>query len=1041
MLRHTSITLERVEKFVSDTYFTDVNIYGKIYPKILRHPLQLKVFHAPGRISYDEAMKGEYVETKVGESFGPSWSTHWFKVTGSIPPQFKGKEVHLLWNSGSEGLIWKDGEPLQGLTGGTWVDKRIHYRLTHSAKGDEKVDLEIEMACNGMFGVGKDGLINAPDPTRTFTLSQAEVAVYDPLAYSLYLDLIMLHEIAKKLHEKNVRGAQALYVANQMINIINVEDESRETWLKAKQLSKEFFSVPNGGAQHSVTAIGHCHIDLGWLWPYAETRRKAGRSWATQILYMEDYPNYKFTQSQAQLFEWCKKDYPQLYKRVIEKVKSGQFVPTGGTWVEMDGNLPSGESFVRQFVYGQKLYKQEFGIQATEFWLPDTFGYSGQLPQVVTHCGIKNFITQKLSWNNINKFPYNTFLWEGIDGSQVLTHFPPANTYNSNVSIKEVVNSSKNNKDKDRSNHSLLVFGHGDGGGGPNVEMLERLERVKDVDGIPKVEQESTAHFFSKVTPDKEKLLTWIGELYFELHRGTYTSQAKTKLGNRVSEILLHDSEFVATLAHLVNKKYNYPQDKLDVAWKYVLLNQFHDVLPGSSIGMVYKDALEYYGIVSKICHEIIDEAKDSIFHGNEKKDFAVINATSFDRTEVITLPDEFKKAKNTQVTFDGKSLGVVSSPSLGFSSIHTEKTSEEFFHKSSVSAHESNGVITLENSFVRVVIQSDGEISSVFHKPTKREAIEPGKTGNKFVLFDDIPLFWDGWDTEVYSLQKTYPLGKGKATLLESGPLRAVVQVQYPHLTQLSSISQVITLTATSPRVDFITDVDWHESRKFLKVEFPTSVRSPTATYEIQFGHVTRPTHFNTTWDMARFEVCGHRWGDLSEYNFGFALLNDSKYGYQCHRNVLRLSLLRAPKSPDDECDMGSQHFVYSILPHKGTLQESDVIKEGYALNYPLRVTGLPQHAAENLSTTFKVISEEGSKSVIIETIKIAEDKDGVVLRVYESLGGLAKFKLSSSLPFKGLVKCSGLEAQEKHLQWDRGVSEEITLTPFQVNTFKLLL
>eukprot|EP01111_Echinosteliopsis_oligospora_P011163 TRINITY_DN3615_c0_g1_i1.p1 TRINITY_DN3615_c0_g1~~TRINITY_DN3615_c0_g1_i1.p1 ORF type:complete len:1063 (+),score=284.46 TRINITY_DN3615_c0_g1_i1:57-3191(+) len=1036
MLRHRKITEERLEKFVSDTYFKDVNIKGKIFP--VSAPLtNLSVYHAPGRITVQDAKKAEYTPSKVGDSFGPSWSTHWFKVTADVPSgeEWVGKEIVLRWNGGCEAMVWIDETPIQGLTGGTWVDKRTEYRLTKSAKGGDHFEFMVELACNGMFGTGRDGLINAPDMDKTYTLSQAEIAVFDKEAYDLTLDIVTLWEVAKKCPEDSEISVQALYVANKMVNATNTDD--RSTWAQARKIGQQFFSQKNGSRQHNITSIGHCHIDVAWLWPYAETKRKSARSFATQILYMEDYPKYTFTQSQAQLYDWVKQDYPSLFEKMRAKIKSGQFLPTGGTWVEMDGNIPCGEAFIRQFLFGQRFFQKEFGVRCTEFWLPDTFGYSAQLPQVIKHCGIDYFMTQKLSWNNINKFPHTTFLWEGIDGSQVLTHFPPACTYNSSCEIGDIVNTAKDCKDKDRCNESLLVYGHGDGGGGPNVEMLERLKRIEDVDGLPKVQGRSVHDFFLRCEPHRDELLTWVGELYFELHRGTYTSQAGTKKGNRKSEHLLHDAEFLSSVA-LSAKGLPYSGEINDM-WKIVLLNQFHDVLPGSSIGMVYDDASSYYTQVANTLNLLMSRLYLCLFGDAGETvpaNIAVINTTGFDREEVVELSST--SLVTPQKNSASVSLGIVRVPPYSFTILPSSSFITPAPHVK-VTEDQATGAVVLENQYVRLTIDAEGHITSLFCNKTHRDAISSGLKANKFIIYDDVPLFWDAWDVEVYSLEKAYTTGKAKVKVVENGPLRVSVEVRYENLTKNSSLSQIISLTAVSPRVDFDTTVNWNEAHKFLKVEFPTSIRSPVATYDIQFGHIQRPTHFNTSWDMARFEVCAHKWADLSEHGFGLALLNDCKYGYATHNNIMRLSLLRSPKAPDDQCDMGVHTFRYSLLVHEGSVQRDGVIKHGYEVNTPLRVVPVGANASAPFSG--QSIFSVDNPAVVIETIKKAEESDDIIIRVYESYGGTASFTIRSPLLFKGLVVCNGLEEDTKQqVGWADGSSSKLILTPFKVGTYKLI-
>jgi len=1059
MQKHQSITIERIEKFLSDTYFVDSNIYGRIYPEINKDAVTLQVSEVCDRISYNDAQKLKYKEGKVGDVFGPSWTTFWFKVHVQVPTSWKGKVVHFLWNSSSEALIWRNGIPIQGLTGGTWVDKRVEYKLLDNSQGGEVFDFEIEMACNGMFGVGKDGLINPCDPNKTFTLTRAEIGVFDKEAYELYTYVSMLYDISKNFKEESLRKVQAIWVANDIINKCNVSDPS--TYHQCIQLAEKFFDQKNGDAMTTVSSIGHCHIDIAWLWPYAETKRKCARSFATQILYMDQYKEYKFTQSQAQAYKWTKELYPELYQKIKEKVAQGQFIPTGGSWVEMDGNLPSAESFIRQFLMGQTFFKKEFGEYCNVFWLPDTFGYSGQLPQVIRHMGIDYFMTQKLSWNNINKFPHNTFIWEGIDGSSVLTHFPPANTYNSAADVKEVVMSSTNNKDIDRSNHSLLVYGHGDGGGGPTIEMIERLTRLSDTDGIPKVEFNTPEQFFKKLEPDRQNLLTWVGELYFELHRGTYTSQALTKKGNRVCEFELHASELLSSYCDILIKDYKSPD--FNPLWELVLLNQFHDVLPGSSIGMVYKDALEHHQQVisdtKKLTNSSIGQIVDSLVATDkssidskqeEKSDFIMVyNPIDFSVSRVVEIPRSSNQSisdqnhSSLQTTYNGVPLATISVPANGFSVVDISSKDSIINEQPKVPSTAeqlADGSIVMKNAYVELTISKQGNISSLIELQTGREIIPSGQVGNSFVLFEDICLFWQAWDIEIYSQEKPISNLIGSVKLLEKGPLRSVVQCHFSQgfPSGNSSLTQSIILYHNSARIDFETECDWHEKNKLLRVQFPTNIRSTFATYDIQAGHLTRPTHTNTSWDMAKFEVCGHKWADLSEYDFGLSLLNDCKYGYAIHDGCLQLSLLRAPKAPDEDCDMGHHSFTYSIYPHTGTVQSCGVIKEGYQLNTKFYLSE-PFSLSKNTHVETSLISTD-KRSVVIETIKKAEDGNGHIVRVYESFGGHTSFQFTTSIlpiPFKTITPVNGLEIQQSQpVPWN----SKFTLSPFQIKSFKIL-
>ncbi|MCS7062154.1 MAG: glycoside hydrolase family 38 C-terminal domain-containing protein, partial [Anaerolineae bacterium] len=927
MLKHVEITRRRVQAFIAA-------LKGLVYSH--RAPVALSVYSAPGRISYEEALSGSYRPAQIGETFGPLWSTHWFRVDVTIPAAWKGQEVHLLWDSTSEACVWQDGQPMQGLTGtaGEGGPIRSEYRLTSAAHGGESMTVYIEMACNGLFGVP----LNEGDLRSRLLglLQQAEIAVFDREAWDLLSDYVIIADMAVHLPANTPRAGQALWTANAMANTIHLHD--RSTWPRARQIATEFFKARNGDGQHNLSAIGHAHIDTAWLWPLAETKRKCYRTFSTALRYMEDYPFYIFGCSQAQQWEWMKEHHPALYEKMKAKAKAGQFVPVGGTWVEPDCNLPNGESLVRQFLFGQRFFMHELGIRCIEFWNPDVFGYSGALPQIIRGAGMKYFLTQKLSWNQFNKPISSTFIWEGIDGSRVLTHFPPADTYNAMMNVEEVVRNVREFKDHERANESYMLYGFGDGGGGPTLAMLEQLKRMTDVDGLPRVQSRAPADFFLRCEQDIKEPLVWSGELYFELHRGTYTTQARNKLANRRSEFLLHDIEFLFSVVHALSfkstpsdsTKVRYPADEINRLWKLVLLNQFHDIIPGSSINQVYVDSAAHYAEILSKGATLRDQAVQALTVSGSPgaspsteagHSVLVVNTLSAPRSEVVELPDGFIGAQRAA---NGRWLGVVSAPAMGYS-IGAPSGAVD----APVTVGESKDTIVLENGLVRATFDRAGHLLSLFDKRAQRESIEAGRPGNHFVLFDDKPLNWDAWDVDVFHLEKRYEdsITCTSVNVIEHGPLRGAVTFEFA-LSDKSTLKQTVFLSATSGRLDFHTQIDWHEREVFLKVEFPLAVRAPNATYEIQFGHLQRPTHFNTSWDMARFEVCAHRWADLSEPDFGVALLNDCKYGYATHGNVMRLSLLRAPTSPDPLADIGQHSLTYALLPHAGPPQEAGVIE-----------------------------------------------------------------------------------------------------------------
>ncbi|XP_004070042.1 alpha-mannosidase 2C1 [Oryzias latipes] len=1016
VLKNRRTLLERAEKFISDVYFTDCNLRGRLYGDSC--PLQsIASFISPKRIPFSEASTQKFEPYTVGDTFGPTWWTCWFKVTLTIPESWRGKEVHLLWESDGEGMVWKDGHPVQGLTK---EGEKTSYILSDCLQSEDphSFTLYVEVACNGLFGAGQGSMIATPDPNRRFSIHKAELVIFNRDVRELLTEFEMLVDIVKELGEREQRGYQALFTVNEMVNRCDPTDPS--SFSEAHNLACKFFNQRNGESQHTVHAMGHCHIDSAWLWPYEETIRKCGRSWVTVISLMEKNPEFTFTCSQAQQFQWVKSWYPGLFSRIQYFVKKGQFIPVGGTWVEMDGNLPSGESMIRQFLEGQRFFNQEFGTYCKEFWLPDTFGYSAQLPQIMRGCGIPNFLTQKLSWNLVNTFPHNTFFWEGLDGSQVLTHFPPGNSYEMKGKIEDLVKTVKNNKDKGRANHSAALFGFGDGGGGPNQLMLDRLRLVQDTDGLPRVQMSSPDQLFSQLQADSSLLCTWTGELFLELHNGTYTTQAQIKRENRQCEALLRDVEIASSLALCRSKTFSYPQEKLQRLWRLLLLNQFHDVIPGSCTAMVVEDALKYYEDIRADASILLHEACEAL--GSKGSTAGLFNSLPWERQEVIEIKDGP----------GGLDLVLVEVPSIGISTIKAIQPVTAV----SVTC-QADGTVVMENGILRTAINQDGTLASLHLINANREALSDGCRGNQFVVFDDVPLYWDAWDVMDYHLQTRKPVEEviQPVHVVSSGGLRASVSFTL-RISDKSTIVQEIVMDAMSPYLKFNTKVEWAESHKFLKVEFPVRVRSPNATYEIQFGHLQRPTHWNTSWDWARFEVWGHKWADLSEHNFGVSLLNDSKYGYSIHKNTMTLSLIRAPKAPDSTADMGAHQFTYAIMPHTGSFQDASVIQAAYNLNFPLR--RMQCHPDTKAWSSFSV-----TKPVILETIKQAEDAKGtLVVRLYESHGSSLTATLCTTLPVKEAWHCDLLErrdpARPAHVTSD-GIM--LSFRPFQIVTLLLVL
>ena len=996
MQKHLEITRNRLQTFLNPD-----QLLGKLYPA--KASVKLAVFRAPGRITFAEAARGKYRPAHIGEQFGPLWATFWFKIDITIPTAWRGKEVVFLWDSNSEACIWQNGVPVQGLTGSgaaAWLKLagpiRNRFLLVPRARGGERQTLFVEVACNQLFGES--------NKLELGKLTQAEIAVFDREAWDFLWDYTVIADMARQLPPQTPRAGQALWAANAIINACDLEN--RATWPAARRIARQFFVAQNGDGQHNLSAIGHAHIDTAWLWPLAETKRKCYRTFSTAVGMMDLYPDYKFVCSQAQQFDWMKTEQPALYAKIKRYARAKRFVPAGGTWVEPDCNIPSGESLVRQFLVGQRFFKKEFGRYCREFWNPDVFGYNGQLPQIMRGAGIARFLTQKLSWNQINKPQAHTFWWEGIDGSRVLTHFPPADTYNGDCSVRELLFNVSNYKDLDRSNESYYLFGYGDGGGGPTWEMVEQLRRARDVDGLPRTTQRSPAEFFTRLETDMKELTAQVGELYLECHRGTYTTQAQNKLSNRRSEDLLHDVEFLAAVSGG-----RYPATELARLWKLVLLNQFHDIIPGSSITDVYRDSAAHYADIAATGAKLRAAALAKLLPAGNQR-VAVVNTLGFPRREVVSVA-----GRHT----------IVAAPVMGYA-VQTPAANTD----QPVTLAETAGGFVLENQFLRATLHRSGHVTSLFDKRTGHEILA-GKA-NHFVIFDDVPNNFDAWDVDVFHREKRREVAGAKSCrVIERHPLRVTLEFVVD-LSATSRLTQRVTLDAVAPRLDFAATADWNENRKLLKVEFPTTIRSDVATYEIQFGHVQRPTHFNTSYDLARFEVCAYRWADLSEPGCGLALLNDCKYGHATFRNVMQLSLLRSPKNPDPVADMGRHQFRYALLPHAGDLRAAGVIPAARAFNAPLLTHNTNAVAGER--SFFQV----NSPAVVIDTVKKAEDSNDIIIRLYESHGAHGRVRFTCALPVKTVTRCNFLEDDEARLTWRNG-GVTLAVRPFQIVTLKLAM
>jgi len=1043
MLKHPQITEGRIRSALP-------RIQSLIYP--LKDKLEIASWTVGGEpVPSEKALRAKYTPFEVGGAWGALWDTCWLRFRGKIPTAWKGKEVVALVRltpGGSEGftaegLIYQDGKPVRAIN-----VHRSEVELASRAKGGEKFEFFVEAAANASAPDGSGAKLNLPNfgGAPAFRLEQAELAVIDRAAFDYYYDFLVGVEAMEALPEDGQRRAELREALNASLN--QFDDTDPSSLKPARNALRDVLSRHNGDTSHTISAIGHAHIDTAWLWPLRETIRKCARTFSTALDYMDRYPDYVFCCSQAQQYAWMKHLYPEIWERIKKAIRRGQWEPVGSMWIETDCNIPSGESLIRQILHGKRFFETELGVETKDVWIPDVFGYAASLPQIMRKARIDYFLTQKISWSQFNKFPHHTFNWEGIDGTRIFTHFPPADTYNADTGPSELAKNQKNFKDHGLATRSLLVYGYGDGGGGPSIAMLEKARRLRDFDGLPKLVQEKSLTFFQKAAADSKHTPLWVGELYLELHRGTYTTQAKNKRGNRKSEFLLRTAELFDSLSLALSplRKESAATPKsavydvtsldhsdptshaaaLDRAWKLVLLNQFHDIIPGSSIHWVYQDSDRDYATVRELGESVVTSSLASFLPQIDTTGLSapilIFNSLGFRRREVLSLPD-------------GR-LASVDVPPLGYTVVDER---DEFLDRSDSPVHvtTTRSGIVIDNGIVRLRINNSGHLTSVFDHRSHREALTPGRPGNVFHLHEDIPNNWDAWDVDIFYKEKTKELHDAESVeVIEEGPLRAAVRIIRKFGN--SRIEQQVVLHAGSARIDFPTKVDWAEDRKFLKVAFPVNVRAMHATYEIQYGHLQRPTHKNTSWDLARFEVCAQKWADLSEPGFGVALLNDCKYGYDIDGDVMRLSLLRAPISPDPLADRGKHEFTYAILPHAGDLREGRVIEEAYALNAPLLAKEIKKQKGDlpGSHSFFHV----DSPSAVIESVKVAEEGGALILRLYEAHGSRGSVRLTTTLPIRKVFRADLLEKNMEPLPFKQQ-SVSLDLAPFQIETLKLLL
>ncbi|MFD4545867.1 alpha-mannosidase [Streptomyces sp. NPDC058466] len=995
-------------------------------------PLQLSAWFVQGEpVPVADALSAPYEPFALGSTWGGPWATTWLRATARIPQEWAGRRVEAVFDldfdltkgpgGQAEGLVHDaDGAPMQGLH-----PYNRSVLLAESATGGDPVDLLVELAANPPIVASAalhihHGSRETAGTEHLYRLKQAEIAVRDDDVWHLIHDIEVLDELMHELPLGSTRRHEILYALRRAADVVDPADVAHSA-AQARRCLTDVLSRPAHASVHTVAAVGHAHIDSAWLWPVRETVRKCARTFTNMTVLAQEYPELVFACSSAQQYAWMKEQRPEIFARMKKAAADGNWVPVGGMWVEADGNLPGGEALARQLVYGRRFFVEEFGVEQKGVWLPDSFGYNANYPQLAKLAGAEWFLTQKLSWNETNKLPHHTFDWEGIDGSRIFTHFPPVDSYTASLTAAELAHAEDNFADKGVATRSLVPFGYGDGGGGPSRSMLEKARRLRNLEGSPKVVLETPDAFFAAARAERDQLPVWRGELYLENHRGTYTSQARTKRGNRRSEALLREAELWAATA-AVRAGAAYPYEALESLWRRVLLNQFHDILPGSSIAWVHEQAEREYGAIHAELDALVAEATGH-FPGRP----ALLNAGPYARREVAVVEDaDFSGAQRLA---DGRTAVLAEADALS-SGVAVGA------HRGEVTAAAEDGGFVLDNGVVTLVVDRRGLITSVYDHTAQRETIAPGTVGNLLQLHPDDPNLWSAWNIDTYYRDTVCDLAEADAvTLVDEGPLLASVRVERTH--GASRFVQHIELAAESRQVTVRSDIDWQERDTVLKAAWPLDVHAERESAEIQFGHVQRPTHENTSWDAARFELWAHRWVHVGERHWGAALLGDSTYGHDIRRDTredggttttVRLSLLRSPHSPDPQADRGHHRFSYALL---AGARIEEAIAGGYALNLPLRPAPGQTRPLVALDT----------QDVVVESVKLADDRSGdVVVRLYEACGGAVTARLTAGFPLTAVHDCDLLERPERELS--QGLDDatvELRLRPFQIRTLRL--
>ncbi len=999
-------------------------------------PLEWTGFVTSEELGYPRAMaEGDFQPVPEGTRWGHNWEYLWVRTTLTVPESAAGEKLVLRLDLGGESAVYVDGKEF-GCRRAEWVKDDLHRMsdlvLTESAVPGTSYEVAVEVYAGHDFPGCRRGPQFAetpawqPDDARLRTVTRhCSFGRWNELAYQLYLDVRFLRSARRGLFGDTLHKQDINEALKQFTLTVDFEQPAADRnadYQKAREALAPILARHNGSTAPQFYAFGHAHIDVAWLWPLAETERKVHRTFAAQVAHMDRYPGYKFLQSQPHLYRMAKELYPDLYARIKEKVAAGQWIPEGGMWVEADTNVSGGEALIRQFVHGKRFFREEFGVDNKMLWLPDVFGYNAALPQIMKGCGIEWFSTQKIWWayNGGEQFPYNDFYWQGLDGTAIRTFLHVS--YTSDTDAETMGRRWNDRRQKYGLRGFMIPFGYGDGGGGPTREHIENVLRQKDFEGLPRMDFAHPNDYFEN-TPEPTD--TYVGELYLQCHRGVQTSQAKVKWGNRKCELALRETEALGVLAKQAG--YTYPLAAIDEHWKQVLLCQFHDILPGSSIHRVYEEAYKTHTDILNALADVRLDMGRALCDGSEA--VSVFNSLSFDRVVLADLPEGWDGAEAdgrvlTAQELNGRMVAAVTVPAMG--SVTLQKAAGVAPAVGTVSAALTADGAEMSNGRLTVRFNRRGEMVSAV---TASGEMLCG-LGNELKMFKDTTVAYEAWDIDTsYELLPVELTEDADMEIVSQGALAACLRIT--RRIHNSDLTQLVTLRADSDRVDFDTTVEWNEAHKLLKVCFDVDVHAEEAISEIQFGHIARPNHRSRPYDLDRYEVAQHRWTALCEGNRGVAILNDCKYGVNTMGTSINVSLLRAPQAPDETADLGTQHFIYSFLPFDCALADSDVVREAYDLNCP----ATPFAGAWAQASAVTV----AAKNVFIDTMKPAEDgSDDVILRLYEAMGLRTDTTLSVALPFAAVESCNMLEEDGTPVAMD-GTAAALRFRPYEIKTIRV--